>query len=279
MFDEKLFLQELQEAIRSNRITLPTLPEVALRVRDAAESETSTAREIADIVATDAAVSARLLQVANSALYRGTTSIDSIQVAVTRLGVRMVRTLVVSLAMQGLFQPTSDAVDRRFRKIWEHSVEVAAICRVLARLQPHLNTEEAMLAGLIHNIGALPILVHAQSKDNFSQNEAALDTLIARLGPIVGTQILETWSFSPALVAVTQHNNNFDYDGGPQADYVDLVIVARLQSMVENAPDSAPPDWGNIPAFEKLGLSTELDVIEMEGAGEVMSDVKDMFQS
>jgi len=277
VFDEQLFLQELQDAIHSNRITLPTLPEVALRVRDAAESETSTAREIADIVATDAGVSARLLQVANSALYRGNASIDSIQVAVTRLGVRMVRTLVVSLAMKGLFQPTSDAVDRRFREIWEHSVEVAAISRVLARMQPQLNTEQAMLAGLIHNIGALPILVHAQSRDDVANNEDVLDKLLAQLSPIIGRQILETWNFSPAMVAVTEHNNNFTYAGGPQADYVDLIIVSRLQSMGESVPEENMPDWGNIPAFAKLGLSTEVEVIEMEGAGEVMSDVKDMF--
>lgn len=279
MFDEKIFLQELQDEISSNRITLPTLPEVALRVRDAAESESSTAREIAEIVSTDAAVSARLLQVANSALYRGSSSIDSVQVAVTRLGVRMVRSLVVSLAMKGLFQPTSDAVDRRFRAIWEHSVEVAAISRVLARLQPQLNAEQAMLAGLIHNIGALPILVHAQSNDEYMHNEETLDLLLDRLSPIVGKQILEAWDFSPDLVAVTEHNNDFSYCGGSQPDYVDLVIVARLQSMGEGTELDNTPNWEEIPSFEKLGLATEVEVIEMEGAEDEMAGVKEMFLS
>ena len=277
MYDEKIFLQELQGAIRANHITLPTLPEVALRVRDAAESETSTAREIASIVSSDAAVSARLLQVANSAMYRASSPIDSIQVAVTRLGVRMVRSLVVSLAMQGLFQPTSDAVDRRFRRIWEHSVEVAAISRVLARLQPQLDNEQAMLAGLIHDIGALPILVHAQDKHDLIEDEAQLDLLLARLSPIVGKQILEAWSFSSSMVAVPEHCNDYSYNGGPQADYTDLVIVARLQSLGESGHPDAALNWDDIPSFEKLGLSSDIEVVEMEGAQEEMGEVREIF--
>jgi len=119
--------------------------------------------------------------------------------------------------------------------------------------------------------------VHAQSRDDVVINDDVLDKLLTQLSPIIGRQILETWNFSPALVAVTEHNNNFTYAGGPQADYVDLVIVSRLQSLGENAPEDNTPDWGNIPAFAKLGLSTEVEVIEMDGAEEVMSDVKDMF--
>ena len=68
MITEAEFLQQLQDAIRHNRITLPTLPEVALRVRDEVDKDSATAVKIAKTVATDAAVSARLLQVANSPL-------------------------------------------------------------------------------------------------------------------------------------------------------------------------------------------------------------------
>jgi HD-like signal output (HDOD) protein len=273
--DEKVFLEELREAIRSNKITLPTLPEVALRVRDAAESESSSAAEIAAIIVTDAAVSARLLQVANSPLYRGRVPIDSVQMAVTRLGVRLVRSLVVSLAMQGMFQATSDALDQRFRRIWENSVQVAAIARVLAKPLPHLDNEQAMLAGLIHDIGALPILVMAENKD--LNDEEALDFLLERLSPEIGRMILDSWDFPPTLAAVTEHFNDFAYDAGPQADYVDLVIVARLQSLLGSGHPDAALDWNDIRSFEKVGLATDVEVVEMEGAEEEMNGVKEMF--
>ena len=275
MLDEKVFLEELREAIRVNRITLPTLPEVALRVRDAVERENSSAGEIADIIATDAAVSARLLQVANSPLYRGRVAIDSVQMAVTRLGIRLVRSLVVSLAMQGMFQATSDVLDRRFRKIWENSVQVAAIARVLAKPLPQLDAEQAMLAGLIHDIGALPILVQADHKD--IGDEKLLDFLLERLSPGIGRMIMDTWDFPPSLAAVTEHFRDFAYDGGPQADYVDLVIVARLQTLLGTEHPDAALDWNDILAFDKMGLAADVEVVEMEGAEEEMNGVKEMF--
>ncbi|MES9896337.1 MAG: HDOD domain-containing protein, partial [Candidatus Thiodiazotropha endolucinida] len=113
MIDENQFLQKLSDAIDHNRITLPTLPEVALKVRDAVEREQSSANQIADIIASDAALSARLLQVANSPLYRGRVTIDNLQMAVARLGVRLVRSLVISLIMQQIFQATSDLLDAK----------------------------------------------------------------------------------------------------------------------------------------------------------------------
>lgn len=279
MYNEKTFLEELQNAIEDNKITLPTLPEVALRVRDAVKRDNSTAKDIADIVSTDVAVSARLLQVANSPLYRGRVPIESIQMAVARLGVRLVRSLVVSLAMQQIFQATSDVLDRHFRRIWENSVQVAAISRVLAKPLDHLDTDQAMLAGLIHDIGALPILVMAESKDNLVTDETKLEFLLQQLSPTIGRLIMEKWNFSSNLVAVTEHYNNFAYDGGPQADYVDIVMVARLQSLIgTNHPDAAL-NWGDIAAFAKVGLEPDVEVVEMEGAQEEMDGVKEMFLS
>jgi HD-like signal output (HDOD) protein len=277
MHNEKEFLMELKNAIQNNKITLPTLPEVALRVRDAVEKESATAVDIANIVVTDAAVSARLLQVANSPLYRGRISIDSVQMAVVRLGVRLVRSLVISLAMRQIFQATSDELDKRFRQIWETSVQVAAISRVLAKPLRHLDTDQAMLAGLIHNIGALPILVLAESKEDLLEDPRRLDFLLERLSPIIGHLILAHWDFPTALRKVAAHYNHFSYDSGEQADYIDVVQVARLQSLIGSGHPDAALDWNSIPAFEKIGLETDIEVIEMEGAAEEIEEVIEIF--
>jgi HD-like signal output (HDOD) protein len=85
-------------------------------------TDTHRANKIAEIIASDAAISARLLQVANSPLYRGRVPIDNLQMAVARLGVRLVRSLVISLIMQQIFQATSDLLDAKFHQVWEESV-------------------------------------------------------------------------------------------------------------------------------------------------------------
>jgi HD-like signal output (HDOD) protein len=276
MIGKAEFLESLQTAIKENKITLPTLPEVALKVRDAVEQENITAHQIADMVGTDAALSTRLLQVANSPLYRGRVPIESIQMAVTRLGYKLVRSLVVSLAMKQIFQATSDTLDVRLRRMWEQSVEIAAISRVLSQNLPHLDKEQAMLAGLIHNIGALPILTWAEAYPELMEDEVELDRLVAELTPSIGTQILEFWGFPDTLIKVAAEAQNLQYDGGPKADYVDVVIVARLQALP--ADDiGGMANWINVPAFLKVGLDPEVELIEIEGVAEDIESVQGVF--
>ena len=144
-------LGDLKQAVKTDKLILPTLPDVALKIRDAVESERSTAQDISEALAQDASLAARLIKVANSPLYRTRNPIEDLQMAVTRLGIRIVRDLVVGLAMKQIFQATSDALDVHSRKIWSKSVDAAAISRMMATLVPGINPEQALLAGMIHN--------------------------------------------------------------------------------------------------------------------------------
>ena len=232
---------EIRAEIESNKIQLPTLPEVALKVRDAVESENTDAGKIAAMVAHDAALSARLLQVANSPLYRGRVEIDSIQQAVARLGLKMVRSLVVSLAMKQIFQATSDALDRQFRRIWDDSLQVAAISRVLANQVPELENEQAMLGGLIHNIGALPILTKIDQRWGWEADEGLITDLVAELAPELGTRILRHWNFAESLRDSPTACHDLAYDPGPFPTYADIVLVARLQHLASSALPAPMP--------------------------------------
>jgi len=278
MITNEEFLEQLQTAIKDNSIVLPTLPEVALRVRDAVEQDDATAQQIAELVATDAALSARLLQVANSPLYGGRVTIDSIQMAITRLGTRMVKTLVVNLAMKQIFQPTTPALEIRLRQLWEESVQVAAISRALAHQIPHLDPEQAMLAGLIHSIGSLPVLIMAENFQELTDNGERLDSLLVDLSPIIGRQILETWNFPDTLISVPAHYTDLKYDSGESADYVDLVQVATLECNTGAAKTTSPAEWAQAPAFAKVGLDPEVSVIEIEGVAEQVEEVEQMFE-
>ncbi|KRT55912.1 HD-like signal output (HDOD) domain, no enzymatic activity [endosymbiont of Ridgeia piscesae] len=277
MIDEHAFLTSLFKAIDNHKLTLPTLPEVALRVRDSVEREESTAKSIADIVATDAALSARLLQVANSPLYRGRVAIDNLQMAVARLGTRMVRSLVVSLIMQQIFQPTSEQLDQRFRQAWEESVQVAALSRVLTSNLKHLDREQAMLAGLIHNIGTLPILTMAEHDAKLIDDREELERLIELISAPIGQRILQSWGFPESLIKVPGSYQDLSYDGGELANYVDVVQVARLQTLQGSDHPLAKLDWSRIPSFAKVGIDPEVSVIEIEGVAKDVAEVEVIF--
>lgn len=113
--------------IKQNCLKLPSLPEIAIRVRKAVEDEKSSAAQIAKVINTDPALSTRLLRIANSPVYRGTSPVETTQAAITRLGSTVVRNLVSGLVTQQLFQTHSTFLMARMRSLWAHSSEVAII--------------------------------------------------------------------------------------------------------------------------------------------------------
>jgi putative nucleotidyltransferase with HDIG domain len=267
----KRFLQELLTDLEKNQLVLPTLPEVALRVRDAVDDEDATVADISKVIATDAALSARIIQVANSPLMRASKEIDNLDMAVNRLGMKLIRDMVISMVMEQMFQATSDVTDRKLREIWEHSTSVAAICHALASAFTKLSPEQAMLAGLVHDIGALPILTKAEDFPELLENEAELNLIIRKLHPKIGKAILQAWNFPAELVKVAAEHEDLSRNS-EQVDFVDVVTVANLQSYMGSNHPLANEDWSNIPAFAKLGLSHDVNVVEME---ETADDIKE----
>lgn len=262
------FLDHVQQELDANRLILPTLPDIALRVRDAVTKGDATAQELANMIATDAALSTRLIQVANSPLYRGAVEIKNIQMAVTRLGNKTIRTLITSLVMQQMFTPTTRTLEEYFRETWEQSINVSSISRALVTFVPHLNPDEAMLAGLIHQIGKLPILTLVENIPEFRDSPSRLAKLLEKAHPAIGKIIMDSWTFPEELKAVPHQYINFNYDSGPKADYVDVVQVAFLQSIAGTDHPATRVDWSTVPSFAKLGLASNAEILEIEGISE-----------
>ncbi|MFA7096044.1 MAG: HDOD domain-containing protein [Gammaproteobacteria bacterium] len=274
---EEQLLALLLDDIEKDRLIIPSLPEVALRVRDAVADESATATQIANIVATDAGLSARLIQFANSPLYRGRNPIASLPQAVARLGNNVVRTLVSGLAMRQIFQATSDVLDAQQRTLWEHSVAVAAISRMLATPFKHLQPDQAMLAGLVHDIGTLPILARAEELPELRDDKAALDRVIMALHGRIGKLILETWGFPPEITMVASDHEDLYRDTGGEPDYVDVVLVANLQSYIGTDHPHTRCDWSAISAFNRLGIEPEISIVELEGGEEAFQEAQQLL--
>jgi HD-like signal output (HDOD) protein len=262
------FLTHVKAELEANRLVLPTLPDIALKVRDSVSKGDASAQELAAMITTDPALSARLIQVANSPLYRGANEIKNIQMAVTRLGNSTIRTLITSLVMQQMFKPTSIILEQYFRSIWEQGVNVSAICRALSAFVPSLNSDEAMLAGLVHQIGKLPILTLVEKIPEFKDSPSRLEKLLEKAHPHVGKLIMESWNFPEELKLVASEYVNFQREHEGPADYVDLVQVAFLQSIAGTDHPACRVDWNTVPAFAKLGLQADAEILEIEGVSE-----------
>ncbi len=252
----KLILQQLFKAIETDQIKLPTLADVALKIRQAVDQDNMSATDIAELLSQDSSLSARLLQLANSPLYRARSEIDSLQMAITRLGVRIVKDLVVMLAIKQTFKARNKNIEKQFKQIWQTSVDVAAVCRVLAKTQNGLDMEHAMLGGLIHNIGALPIIELADRQPALFSDADNINQIIIDIQGDVGHKILSFWNFPATLIDVASQWNNFKRSHDSPADYVDIVQAAIVHG--PHAPANIPQHWADIPAITKLGLDPDI---------------------
>ncbi len=265
--------------LQKGKLVLPTLPEVALKVREVANNPDVTAVQLADVITTDAALSARLLKVANSPLYRGRVDVESVQTAVTRLGIPMIRNLVTSLVMEQMFRPTNKRLENRMRDLWQHSIEVAAASQVIASKHPHIANDEALLAGLLHEIGALPILMKAADMPELLEDTRRLDTLIENLYPKIGAAILKSWDFPETLVTVAAEHANLNRNSQNGPDLTDVVQVANLQSYFNTSKALDPNTRDKVLAFRKLGIDTGISVVELDENSEEYAAALALFQN
>jgi len=244
---------ELMDAINNDELILPTLPEVALQVREAAEDPDVGIGELSKVISNDAALTARIIKVVNSPLLRSSSEISDLNMAVARLGMGYTTNLAMGLAMEQMFQATSDVIDRRLREVWQRSTEIAGISHVLCRHFTRLPPDQATLAGLVHQIGILPILTYAEENGQLLNDSFTLEKVIERLHPELGQRILQAWDFPPALACVPVEHLDFDRQT-PQQDLVDIVQVALLQSYAGSEHPLGKIDWTGVDAFRKLGL-------------------------
>lgn len=265
--DERLFLA-VTEALHHNRLTLPTLPEMVMRIGQLAQDPSTTPKRLAAEIGRDPAMTVRMLRVANSSALRGEHRVDSLQQAVMRLGTGVVRSLVSGLALEQLFFSRSPAMRERLRRSWAHSLEVAALAQVLASRGEMLRPELGMLAGLVHEIGTLPIIRVAETLGDDLLDETGKERAIHNLQRRVGPLILKAWNFPAELVDVPAQWIDFSRTHDGPADYIDLVTVAALQSQQHREGNMASIDRTQVPAFAKLGISAEVDVFDLEGVAE-----------
>ncbi|MDR2877765.1 MAG: HDOD domain-containing protein [Chromatiales bacterium] len=273
------FWQELIADIKSNKLILPGLPEVTLRVRKLLDAKGgATASKIATAISADAVLSTRLLRVVNSPLYRGANPIEDIRGAVTRLGNANVRNIVTSLAMEQIYQDrvASPEKKRLLAHNREHSMIVAALSWFIANRYTRLNAEEAMLVGLIHDIGKLPIIEYAELAPELA-DKAVFQRLLEVLHPRVGALMLRSWKFSPELVAAVAEHENFNHNPDTPASYTDVVIVANLLSHIGSDHPCTRLDWSTVPAFNRLKLRPEESIDAMKNARGQINEVKQLL--
>jgi HD-like signal output (HDOD) protein len=273
----ELFLAEVKDAVATEKLLLPSLPDVALKIKKECEKEGTSAQMIAEVISQDPAMSVRLLQVANSALYRTSNLTDNIQMAISKLGLKMVKHLVISLSMKQLYNASNDVITERFHELWITSIKTAAIAHLLATKHEHLDADKAMLAGLIHNIGALPIILMAEDDDDLFDQPETLCKVIQKMQGEVGAFIFKKWHFPEYMIDIVNECYRFRRTHNGPADYIDVIQVALIQGSIYTGLD-CPEDWSTVSAFAHLDIDTETHVLDIEENKLIFDETTTLFK-
>lgn len=250
---EASIIAEMRQIFHHNEVDLPSLPEIALRIDRAVNDPNQPLRGLAFEIQADPMIAARVIQVANSALYTPAIHIESIQDAVSRIGLKALQTIVKSVVMRNLFKPKSDHVQKRAIAFCSHSIQVGAICYTLARHMRHFSQDQAFLAGLLHDVGVMPILILADKRADLATNPELLEIVIQSLTGQTGKILLQQWGFSDELQTAAKEAQDWQRQKDT-ADYCDLVQIAQLHCHLIGGSNEDAPPMNELPAFRRLQL-------------------------
>ena len=155
--ENELTIKLFQDLMTGN-VALPSLPDVAQRIQQAFTQKSANVGLLANIIQSDPAITAKIIMISNSVLYRGQDHIDTLNQAIVRLGLEATQKQVMTYAVNELFREKSSAMKTKMQKLWKHSQKVASLSRILARKSKCFDPAIAQLAGLIHDLGEIAIL-------------------------------------------------------------------------------------------------------------------------
>jgi HD-like signal output (HDOD) protein len=222
---------------------LPSAPEIAQRMLVAINRDDVSLRQLVVLIERDQSLAARLLRLANSALFAVRTKVTGIGQAVTLLGFARVRDLVLGLSVWGALEAKSGAAGRRYRKqMWQHASLVASASKLLGE-RVRTDPAQAFSAGLLHDVGKLVLGLRlgesywALLDDAPAQGGAAAVEMEAFgcTHATVGGWLLQLWGMPPALVdPVALHADPLTADQG-----LDLVAVVAVADRLVRSTDGS----------------------------------------
>lgn len=249
---------ELYAAYQERRLRVPSMPEVALRIREMASDEDVDIGKLTRIIEADAAVAVGIIRAANSPAYHGTRKIGDVKHAIVRIGLNATRTLASTLAMKDVFAAKSDRIGARMHALWESSVSISALSHVLARLTHRLDPERALLAGLLCRIGAVPVLNYI-NEHALMHEDAEIDEAVTNLEVMAGALVLAEWELDDDIAATIEESADWMREHAGAPDLCDAVLLARRLCLAMNGSDAGLPPVESMPAYCHIHRLSGLD--------------------
>ncbi len=245
--------------IINDRVQLPSMPEIVVRLRDILSKDDYTTINLARVVQADIGLSTYLINISNSPVYRTRVKATNVESAIRMMGISAFSNIINTYALKSLTDTGALKNKTLIREFWKLSAYRAAISAALSRQLKGIDENRALLSGLIQEVGVLPVLMKLK-EDQFEG--LPLDQAISDLQEYstkIGTLIARKWNFDDELLTVIENAGNYAYPGSNQVDLVDIANMSRLLSQI-GSKNIQWPDIDQAPClnrFNQLGLNYE----------------------
>ncbi len=270
--DQFRFVSLLALELDNGDISLPSLPDVVMKIRKLLSSEDCDFERISQAVSVDPVLVSRLFVFANSAFYnRANVKVESLDGAIGRLGFEVVRSAAMSLAMKQLYGSDKHSKSAKQQKaVWARGMKLSCMAFAVASLDDTLNQESAFLCGLLHEVGSLYILTKAGEFPGLLAEAESLHGLMAEWNPQISKSIVESWGFATEIIESTDPASYVDHDTDTPANLIDVMIVAQL--MLGDTEENLQSLFDSDLSCQKLGMSND-------AAAQVMTAYRDKLKT
>lgn len=266
---------------------LASLPEVCVRVNELVDDPRSSAADIGRVISRDTALTAQLLRMANSAFYNFPSKVDSISRAITVVGERELRYLVLALsAVRTFSQIPVEMIN--MASFWRHSVYCGVLARLVAGQCHVLHSERLFVAGLLHDVGMLVMMNRAPEQERLALNQSEAEARpLAQVEreqfgfdhAEVGQALLEQWNLPAALCETIACHHDISRAEEARLDAAIVHIANVLANRAELALDHEGPQPAVDPlAWEITGLDESRIAEISDEAGPMFAESWSMIQ-
>lgn len=245
---------EIYNKLAENDSLFPAFPQTAMRIRDLINNDDCEFSDVATLLKADPALTALIMRAATSVRFLSLFPPKNIEAAISRIGLGTTSELVTAFALRSVFVSSSSELKTLLRDTYQQSTKIAILAYFLADKASKLSPSKAMLAGLLQDISLPPILLSLAKRPEIFNDLALRTQAIDHLAPKVGTLILKKWGFNKEMIEAVRSRKQWMRDTHKKPDLGDVILIARIHSMIGTPEINDCPSLPDIPAFGKFSL-------------------------
>lgn len=224
-----------------------SFPSISLQILDQVRDPKVDAASLARTIELDAALSSGVLVLANSAVFRGVTKVETLREAVTRLGLGEVARIAAALSTRSLYRGVRTEFELfgpTWNRLFYHAATVARAGAELANARKLADPDRVFLAGMLHDVGkslALRSLAALLLDDRVPRHDAAaVDRILHQVHVLVGAEAHREWGLPASLAAIAEWHHLPEIAGGPEQAELHVVRLTSALELARTAPGVSP---------------------------------------